>query len=74
MLRDMVKYALNEGDTRCYRSDRRCRRPESQGDGIRPIVTDINMPNMNGFDLDRELRKLPSYAKPRFSPLTTERT
>jgi two-component system chemotaxis response regulator CheY len=37
------------------------------------IVTDINMPNMNGFDLIVELRKLPMYAITPILTLTTEK-
>ncbi|MDO9055257.1 MAG: response regulator [Sulfuricurvum sp.] len=75
MLRDMVKYALNEGGY-----------PDvveavDGVDGLEKaksavfdlIVTDINMPNMNGFDLIIELRKLPTYAKTPILTLTTEK-
>ncbi len=32
------------------------------------VITDINMPNMDGFTLIKELRKLPSY---KFTPILT---
>ncbi|HTT07901.1 MAG TPA: response regulator [Gammaproteobacteria bacterium] len=32
------------------------------------VITDINMPNMDGFTLIRELRKLPGY---KFTPILT---
>lgn len=32
------------------------------------VLTDVNMPNMDGISLIRELRKLPSY---RFTPILT---
>jgi two-component system chemotaxis response regulator CheY len=36
------------------------------------VVTDLNMPNMNGMDLIRELRKLPSYTGVPILFVTTE--
>jgi len=36
------------------------------------VITDINMPNMNGIELTRQLRKLPSFAKTPILLLTTE--
>lgn len=36
------------------------------------IVTDINMPNMNGVELIKELRKLPQYEATPILCLTTE--
>ena len=36
------------------------------------VVTDLNMPNMNGLTLIRELRKLPSYAGVPILFVTTE--
>lgn len=37
-------------------------------DGVNLVVTDINMPNMDGISLISELRKLDSY---RFTPILT---
>ena len=36
------------------------------------VLTDINMPNMNGIELTRQLRALPSFAKTPIILLTTE--
>ncbi len=36
------------------------------------VITDINMPNMDGFSLIRELRKLPNYKYIPIRTLTTE--
>ena len=36
------------------------------------IITDVNMPNMNGLDLTRELRALPAYSRVPIILLTTE--
>lgn len=36
------------------------------------VLTDVNMPNMNGIELTRQLRALPSFAKTPIVLLTTE--
>ncbi len=36
------------------------------------VITDVNMPNMNGIELTRELRALPSYRNVPIILLTTE--
>lgn len=36
------------------------------------IMTDLNMPHMNGLDLIKELRKNPTYAKTPILVMTTE--
>ncbi len=38
------------------------------------VLTDINMPNMNGIELTRELRALPNYKFTPILTLTTEST
>jgi two-component system chemotaxis response regulator CheY len=46
----------------------------AQGQEMDLVLSDVNMPNMNGIDLCAQLRKLPSY---KFTPilmLTTEST
>lgn len=75
MLRDMVKYALNEGGypdvvEAVDGSDGLMKAKSAVFD---LIVTDINMPNMNGFELITELRKLPTYVKTPILTLTTEK-
>ena len=75
MLRDMLSYALNEGG---YNDVTEAtdglegleRAKETQFD---LIITDVNMPNMDGITLVSELRKLPQYAKSPILVLTTER-
>ncbi len=45
---------------------------KAKGKSVSMVLTDVNMPNMDGITLIRELRKLPSY---KFTPmlmLTTE--
>lgn len=76
MLRDMVKYALNEGgypdvDEAIDGADGLSKAKGSQYD---LVVTDINMPNMNGFELIANLRQMPVYAKTPILTLTTEKT
>lgn len=44
----------------------------AKGQGVDLVLSDVNMPNMNGIELCRNLRELPSY---KFTPilmLTTE--
>ena len=36
------------------------------------VITDVNMPNMNGIELTRQLRKLPSFSRTPVLFLTTE--
>ncbi len=45
---------------------------KARGASVDAVVSDVNMPNMNGIDLVKELRQLPNY---KFTPilmLTTE--
>jgi two-component system chemotaxis response regulator CheY len=45
---------------------------KAQGLGANLVLTDLNMPNMDGLGLIRELRKLPSYKGVPILFLTTE--
>ena len=76
MLRDMLTYALNEGGY----SD-----VDEAVDGVEGlnkakvteydlIISDVNMPNMDGLTMIEEVRKLPNYAKKPILVLTTERS
>jgi len=75
MLRDMLSYALNEGGYNDVIE------AVDGVDGLEKakktvfdlIITDVNMPNMDGITLVSELRKLPEYAKAPILVLTTER-
>jgi len=76
MLRDMLTYALNEGGyTDVVEAvdgvDGLNKAKETTFD---LIITDINMPNMDGITLVNELRALPQYAKSPILVLTTERS
>lgn len=74
MLRDMVKFALQEGgyNDLTEASDGAIALEKAKGQVFDLVITDVNMPNMNGLDLVRELRKLPPYAKTPILVLTTE--
>lgn len=76
MLRDMLMYALNENGYNDV---------DEAVDGVDGlekakrtnydlIISDVNMPNMDGLTMITELRKLPSYTKIPILVLTTERT
>ncbi len=44
----------------------------SDGDPVDLVITDVNMPNMDGITLVRELRRLPQYRGVPLLVLTTE--
>ncbi len=75
MLRDMVVYALNEGG---YSDD--VVEAEDGVDGLNKaklssfdlVLTDINMPNMDGFELTTALRADMNYKNRPILVLTTE--
>lgn len=76
MLRDMLNYALTEGGYTDVTE------AVDGVDGLAKaklasfdlIITDVNMPNMDGLTLIAELRKVPAYAKKPILVLTTERS
>jgi two-component system chemotaxis response regulator CheY len=76
MLRDMLSYALTEGGY----SD--VVEAVDGVDGLEKarsvkfdlIITDINMPNMDGLSYIEELRKIPEYSSTPILVLTTERS
>lgn len=45
---------------------------KAQAGGVSMVLTDLNMPNMDGLTLIRELRKLPAYKGVPIVFLTTE--
>ncbi|WP_066355694.1 response regulator [Aliarcobacter skirrowii] len=75
MLRDMLNYALNEGGyTDVVEAiDGVDGLAKAKSATFDLIITDINMPNMDGIDLVSELRKIPQYSKTPILVLTTER-
>jgi len=76
MLRDMLSYALNEGGyTDVVEAvDGVDGLEKAQATAFDLIITDVNMPNMDGLTFVGELRKLPSYLKVPILVLTTERS
>ncbi|MEA3384089.1 MAG: response regulator [Campylobacterota bacterium] len=76
MLRDMLSYALNEGGYNDVTEavDGLDGLEKSKNIEYDLIITDVNMPNMDGLTLVEELRKLPQYTKTPILVLTTERS
>jgi two-component system chemotaxis response regulator CheY len=76
MLRDMLSYALNEGGYNDVVE------AVDGVDGLEKaksvqydlVITDINMPNMDGLTFVTELRKLNQYSTTPILVLTTERS
>ena len=76
MLRDMLNYALNEGGYSDITEavDGVDALEKINGPEFDVIITDVNMPRMDGLTLIQELRKIPAYAKKPILVLTTERS
>ncbi len=76
MLRDMLNYALNEGGYNDVTEgvDGVDGLNKAKAASFDLVITDVNMPNMDGLTLIKELRKLPEYAKKPILVLTTERS
>ncbi len=76
MLRDMLTYALNEGGysevTEAVDGvDGLAKAKQTQFD---LIISDVNMPNMDGLTMISQIRELPQYSKTPILVLTTERS
>ena len=76
MLRDMLSYALNEGGYNDVTEavDGVDGLEKAKDTTFDLIITDVNMPNMDGLTLVSELRKLAEYSKRPILVLTTERS
>ena len=76
MLRDMLNYALNEGGYTDVTEavDGVDGLAKAKAANFDLIITDVNMPNMDGLTLISELRKAPLYTKKPILVLTTERS
>jgi two-component system chemotaxis response regulator CheY len=72
-MRQLVSFTLEDAGFRVVSADNGKEALGKAGDGaVDMVVTDLNMPEMDGLELIRELRGLPAY---RFTPivmLTTE--
>ncbi|MCP3673993.1 MAG: response regulator [Gammaproteobacteria bacterium] len=72
-MRQMVKFAIQvAGHEVVEAADGGAGLNAAKTDSFNLVLTDVNMPVMNGFELAKELRKLPAY---KFTPilmLTTE--
>jgi two-component system chemotaxis response regulator CheY len=75
MLRDMLSYALNEGGytdvTEAVDGVEGLEKAKKTTFDL--IISDVNMPNMDGLTMVAEIRMLPQYAKTPILVLTTER-
>lgn len=75
MLRDMLSYALNEGGytdvTEAVDGVDGLNKAKSTQFDL--IISDVNMPNMDGITMVSEVRKLAQYSKTPILVLTTER-
>ena len=72
-IRQMVKFTLSkEGYNVIEACDGKDAIAKAGGAAIDMLVTDLNMPNMDGITLIRELRKLPKFKFIPIIMLTTE--
>jgi len=75
MLRDMLTYALNEGGytdvTECKDGQEGLKMSSTTQFDL--IITDVNMPNLDGISMVEEIRKDVNYSKTPILILTTER-
>ena len=76
MLRNMLSYALSEGGYNDVEEaiDGLDGLEQAEKTTFDLIITDINMPNMDGIELVTELRMLPQYSQTPILVLTTERS
>lgn len=74
-MRQMVAFALSSaGFSVDEAEDGQVALGRAQGQKFNAVVTDVNMPNMDGISLIRELRALPAYKFTPILTLTTEST
>jgi two-component system chemotaxis response regulator CheY len=76
MLRDMLSYALNEGGYSDVTEgvDGVDGFKKAQATKFDLIISDVNMPNMDGLTMVKQIRRLPQYARTPILVLTTERS
>jgi two-component system chemotaxis response regulator CheY len=75
MLRDMLSYALNEGGYNDVTEavDGVDGLEKAKQTSFDLIISDVNMPNMDGLMMVEKIRELPQYIKTPILVLTTER-
>lgn len=75
MLRDMLKFALQDGGYSdiSEASNGAEALQMSQREQFDLVITDVNMPDVNGLELIKALRSMPQYAKVPLLVLTTEK-
>ncbi len=72
-MRDMVSFTLKGAGYTIFEAEDGVKAMQViNGNKVDIIITDLNMPNMNGMDLIRNIRKNPSYATVPILMLTTE--
>lgn len=72
-MRRMIAFALKAtGHTVLEAADGALALQMARSRPVDLVITDLNMPNMNGLELTRELRALPAYARVPIILLTTE--
>ena len=72
-MRQMVSYALeNAGYEVVLANDGECALEIAEDTRVNLVITDVNMPNMDGITLVRKLRKLQDYKYLPILILTTE--
>lgn len=72
-MRDMVSFTLKEAGYEVVDAeDGRQALEKLKSSRVDAVITDLNMPNMNGFELIRALRSDPAYKNAPILMLTTE--
>ncbi len=72
-MRDMVSFTLKNAGYTMFEAEDGVKGLEVvNGNKLDLIITDLNMPNMNGLDLIRNIRKNSAYATVPILMLTTE--
>jgi len=76
MLREMLRHALLDGgfEKITEAKDGKEALVLAKKKSFDLVITDINMPNMNGFELITSLRKISNYQKTPLLVLTTEKS
>lgn len=72
-MREMVSFTLKGAGYEVYQAADGVEALDfAKGKTVDLVITDINMPNMDGYNLIKELRKLPAYKYIPILTLTTE--